>query len=227
MQINQLTTRFQKQLSIICLTLISTTSLNANGWATGLGVVSDLYSLYGATRGKTTLSPAYALHMWRNDYYGYYANKPFGHHSRVDRDPVLGTLEFYKKYQMTDGSFRESKDQFSIQFLRRRDFSCNRTTTDSTGSLTKDIVNELEDFSMILWHATPPQKSGLFPPGQPYKFLVRTDGEKITRNCIGIQPSTKIWETTGTIGDYGSFITKLPGVDYQYTWPPLVWGEEK
>lgn len=86
MQINQLTIRFQKQLSIICLTLISTTSLNANGWATGLGVVSDLYSLYGATRGKTTLSPAYALHMWRNDYYGYYANKPFGHHSRVDRD---------------------------------------------------------------------------------------------------------------------------------------------
>jgi hypothetical protein len=165
--------------------------------------------------------------MWRNDYYGYYANKHFGHYSRVDRDPILGTLMFYKKYQMTDGSFRESKDEFPINFLRRRNFSCNRSKFDSTGSLTKDIVNELEDFSIILWHAAPPQKSGLFPPGPPYKFLVRTDGEKLTRSCNSIQPFTRVWETAGTIGDYGYFITKLPGVEYQYTWPPLVWGEEK
>jgi hypothetical protein len=227
MQTNKLNTRFQKQLFVICLTLFSTTSLYSNPWATGLGVVSDLVSLGGALVGKTTLSPAYAVHMWRNDYYGYYANKPFAHHGRVDRDPILGSIEFYKKYQLSDGSVRESKDQFPINFLRRRNFSCNRSTTDSTGSLTKDIVNELEDFSIILWHNTPPQKSGVFPPGQPYKFLVRTEGEIITQNCNVIQPFTRIWEATGTIGDYGSFITKLPGVNYQYAWPPLVWGEEK
>jgi hypothetical protein len=93
--------------------------------------------------------------------------------------------------------------------------------------LVKDVVNELEDFSIILWHNAPPQKTGVFPPGQPYKFLVRTEGEIITQNCNVIQPFTRIWEATGTIGDYGSFITKLPGVNYQYAWPPLVWGEEK
>lgn len=227
MQSNKLNTRFQKQLSVICLILFSTTSVYANPWFTALGVVSDLVSLYGVAKGKTTLSPAYAVHRWRNDYYGYYANKPFGHHGRVDRDPILGTLEFYKKYQMSDGSFRESKDPFSIQFLRRRNFSCDRSTIDSTGSVTKDIVNELEDFSIILWHNTPPQKTGIFPPGQPYKFNVRTDGEKINSNCNSIQPFNKTWETAGTIGDYGSVIVKLPGVDYQYVWPFLVWGEEK
>jgi hypothetical protein len=227
MQINKLNIRFQKQLSVICLTLFSTTSLYSNPWATGLGVVSDIVSLGGGLAGKTTLSPAYAVHMWRNDYYGYYANKPFAHHGRVDRDPILGSLEFYKKYQLSDGSFRESKDQFPINFLRRLKFSCDRSTTDSTGSLTKDIVNELEDFSIILWHNTSPKKSGFFAPGQPYKFLVRTEGERITPNCNGIQPFTRIWDATGTIRDYGSFITKLPGVNYQYTWPPLVWGEEK
>jgi hypothetical protein len=227
MQINKLNTRFQKQLSAICLTFFSITSLYANPWFTGLGVVSDLVSLYGASKGKTTLSPAYAVHMWRNSYYGYYANIPFAHHGRVDRDPILGSLEFYKKYQLSDGSFRESKDQFPLNFLRRRNFSCNRSTVDSTGALVKDVVNELEDFSIILWHNAPPQKTGIFPPGQPYKFIARTSGEKIASNCNSIQPFTKEWETSGTIGDYGSVIVKLPGVDYQYEWPLLVWGEEK
>jgi len=227
MQINKINTRFQKQLSVFCLTLFSITSVYANAWFQGLGALSDLVSLSGVVKSKTTLSPAYAVHMWRNDYYGYYANKRFANHGRVDRDPILGFVEFYKKIQYTDGSFEESRDPFSILFLRRRNFSCNRSTVDSTGALIKDVVNELEDFSIIMWHNVSPQKTGPFPPGPPYQFIAKTSGERIVRNCNPIQPNNIPFEASGTIGDYGYVTAKFHRVDYEYAWPILVIGEEK
>jgi hypothetical protein len=229
MQINKINTRFQKQLSVFCLTLFSITSVYAaNPWLQGLGVVSDLITTSGfVSESKTTLSPAYAVHMWRNDYYGYYANRSFANHGRVDRDPILGVVKFYKKYQYTDGSFEESKDEFSLLYLRRRSFSCNRSTVDSTGALIKDVVNELEDFSIIMWHNVPPQKTGPFPPGPPYRFVAQTSAERIVRNCNPIQPANLVFEAASTIGDYGYVTAKFHRLDYEFAWPLHVYGEEK
>lgn len=104
--------------------------------------------------------------------------------------------------------------------------ACDRSTVDSTGALIKDVVNELEDFSIIMCHNVPPQKTGLFPPGPPYKISALTSGEIIVRNCNPIQPANLPFEASATIGDYGYVIARIPRVDYEYAWPLLVRGEE-
>ena len=70
-------------------------------------------------------------------------------------------------------------------------------------------------------------KSGLFPPGAPYRIVLETSADKIARNCDPISPFTGTFRTTVDLGNSGTVIGKFDWVDYDYAWPVACWGEEK
>jgi hypothetical protein len=125
----------------------------------GIGLASDIYSLYGDYAGKTTLYPGYALHSWRNDYYGYYRNIKFVNHGRITRNPSNGDYQYELRSILLDGTGTISRDSFPLNYLRRREYRCDQSIP-AVGwePEVKFVYNELEDFVLAFFHASPPQK---------------------------------------------------------------------
>ena len=194
---------------------------------TVVGLASDLYSGGVALEGKTVLSPALVVHSWRNDYYGYYANIKFGHYGRLTRS-IVGDYKYELRTLNPDGTtYSVSNETFPINVFRRRNYRCDRSTMAFEGvPALKHVFNELEDFVVALYHASPPVKTGFNPPKAPYKFIARTDAVSLPNNCNPIDPlSVEVDCKVILRKDWGTVYERFPLVDVEYAWPPSVWGE--
>ncbi len=194
---------------------------------TVVGLASDLYSGSVALEGKTVLSPALAVHSWRNDYFGYYSNIKFATHGRITRNPFTGDYIYEFRELQPNGTYTVSDKTFPLKYLRRRNYRCDRSTKAFEGVPAKQtIYNELEDFVVALYHASPPVKTGFNPPKAPYKFIARTDAVSLPNNCNPIDPLSVEVDCKVILGkDWGTVYERFPLVDFEYAWPPSVWGE--
>ena len=194
---------------------------------TVVGLASDLYSGSVALEGKTVLSPALVVHSWRNDYYGYYANIKFGTHSRINRNPFTGDYIYELRTLKPNGTYSVSDNVFLVKHLRRRNYRCDLSKTSEGVPEQKFIYNELEDFVVALYHASPPVKTGFRPPGAPYKFIARTGADRISKNCNSIDPFSGVVDCdVSMLNDWGTVYERFPFIDFEYAWPPSVWGEK-
>jgi len=193
----------------------------------GIGLASDIYSLYGDYAGKTTLYPGYALHSWRNDYYGYYRNIKFVNHGRITSNPSNGDYQYELRSILLDGTGTISRDSFPLNYLRRREYRCDQSIP-AVGwePEVKFVYNELEDFVLAFFHASPPQKTGFYAPNAPYRVIARTGMEKISGNCNPLKPWSGEGECHAILfDDWGTVYERFPFINFQYAWPPSVWGE--
>jgi hypothetical protein len=198
-----------------------------NKIGTVVGLVSDLSNGGFAIEGKTTLNPALVVHSWRNDYYGYRSNIKFGTHGRISRNQFTGDYKYELRSLQSDGTHSVSKDVFPVNVLRRRNYRCDRSAPAFEWvPAQKHIFNELEDFVVALYHASPPVKTGFTPPGAPYKFIARTGAESIPNNCNPVDPLFEEVDCPVILRhDWGTAFGKFPLVDFEYAWPPSVWGQ--
>lgn len=193
---------------------------------TVVGLASDLYSGSVALEGKTVLSPALVVHSWRNDYYGYYANIKFGTHSRINRNPFTGDYIYELRTLKPNGTYSVSDNVFLVKSLRRRNYRCDLSKTSIGVPVQKFIYNVIDDFVVALYHASPPVKTGLRPPGAPYKFIARTDAVSLPNDCNPIDPVSVDVDCKVILRkDWGTVYERFPLVDVEYAWPPSVWGE--
>jgi hypothetical protein len=191
-----------------------------------VGLATDLYSGHIALEGKTVLSPALVIHSWRNDYYGFYSNVKYGYHGRITRNPLTGDYIYEFRQLQSNGTYSVSDNVFPLLYLRRRNYRCDLSTTSEGVPAQKFIYNELEDFVVALYHASPPVKSGLKPPRAPYKFIARTDAGSLPNDCNPIDPvSVQVDCTVIITKEWGTVYERFPLVDFEYAWPPSVWGE--
>ena len=177
--------------------------------------------------GDTLVTPAAAVHEWRNDYYGFYRSIRFEVHAKVSRDPITGAYKYYRKVLQSNGTFAESIDSFPITTLRRRSYYCDRSIIDPNGSLVRYTFNELEDFTVYVAPSSTPVKTGMFPPSAPYPIVVESLAIKLDRNCTPITPFTSLIRTTVKLNDSGYQLTKFPWMDFDYAWPPALFKDEK
>ena len=192
-----------------------------------IGLATDLYSGHMALEGKTTLSPALVVHSWRNDYYGFYGNVKYGYYGRITRNPLTGDYKYELRSLQSDGTCSVSDNVFPLLYLRRRNYRCDLSKTSEGVPVQKFIYNELEDFVVALYHASPPVKTGLRPPGAPYKFIARTGAERISKNCNPIDPFSGVVDCdVSMLNDWGTVYERFPFIDFEYAWPPSVWGEK-
>jgi len=211
----------------LVLALFVRSSCEAIPFTDGLGAVSDFLAVGGALVGKTAVTPAFSVHTWRNDDYGYYRNSQFGSHRKVNRDPITGLYYFYTRTLQSDGSIQESAAPFIVGALLRENYSCNISHTGPDGVYYRTVYNRLEDFEIVVWHASTPVKSGVFPPGSPYRIVLETSGARVAKDCNPVSPFTAIFNTQVSLGESGHAICKFGWVDYDYAWPVACWGEEK
>ncbi len=199
-----------------------------NKIGTVVGLVSDLSNGGFAIEGKTTLNPALLVHSWRNDYYGYRSNIKFGTHGRISRNQFTGDYIYELRTLKPDGTYSLSKDVFPVNVLRRRNYRCDRSAPAFEWvPAQKHIFNEIEDFVVALYYASPPVKTGLRPPGAPYKFIARTGAERISKNCNSIDPFSGVVDCdVSMLNDWGIVYERFPFIDFEYAWPPSVWGEK-
>jgi hypothetical protein len=192
-----------------------------------VGLSSDLYSGHIALDGKTVLSPALVVHSWRNDYYGYRSNIKFETHGRISRNQYTGDYKYELRSLKSDGTYSVSGDVFPIDVMRRRNYRCDRSAPAFEWvPAQKHIFNELEDFVVALYHASPPAKTGRNPPKAPYKFIARTDAVSLPNNCNPVDPlSVEVDCMVIMLKDWGTVYERFPLVDVEYAWPPSVWGE--
>jgi hypothetical protein len=193
-----------------------------------IGLTSDINSLYGAYAGKTTLYPGYALHSWRNDYFGYYRNIKFANHGRITRNPLTGDYKYELRILKPDGkTYSVSNETFPMLFIRRREYRCDQSIP-AVGwePEVKFVYNELEDFVLAFFHASPPQKTGFYAPNAPYRVIARTGMEKIRGNCDPLKPWSGEVECHAILfDDWGTAYERFPFINFQYAWPASVWGE--
>jgi len=195
---------------------------------TVVGLASDLYSGHMALDGQTTLTPALAVHTWRRDYYGYYKNRPFSAKHRITRNTFTGDYIYEYRELQSNGTYSVSKEMFIVEHLRRRNYRCDRSVPASEWvPAQKNIYNVLEDFVVAFYHASPPAKTGLHPPGAPYKFIARTGAVSFQNNCNPIDPlSVEVDCRVIMLKDWGTVYERFPLVDAEYAWPPSVSGEK-
>lgn len=192
-----------------------------------IGLATDLYSGHMALEGKTTLSPALVVHSWRNDYYGFYGNVKYGYYGRITRNLLTGDYKYELRSLQSDGTCSVSDNVFPLLYLRRRNYRCDLSKTSEGVPVQKFIYNELEDFVVALYHASPPVKTGLRPPGAPYKFIARTGADRISKNCNSIDPFSGVVDCdVSMLNDWGTVYERFPFIDFEYAWPPSVWGEK-
>ena len=188
-----------------------------------VGFVGILINIYNAMYGKTTVTPGYALHNWRNDSYGWYSNIQFGKHKKVSRFIATGVYAYEYKVLQPDGTYKIDTNPFANDVLKRLSYQCNLSTTNANGALEKTIFNELEEFTVIVFHAAPVVKSGLWPPSAPYPIQIKCDADKLKRGCTEITPYHRGFTTEVGLYDSGYSLTQIGFVNYQYSWPPIVW----
>ena len=200
---------------------------NLDKVATVVGLASDLYSGHMALDGKTVVSPALVVHSWRKDYYGYYKNRPFSAKHRITRIPFTGDYIYEFRQLQSNGTYSVSKDVFTVEHLCRRNYRCDSSVPAFEWvPAQKHIYNVLEDFVVALYHASPPAKTGLKPPGAPYKFIARTDAVSLPNTCNPVDPlSVEVDCQVIMLKDWGTVYERFPLVDVEYAWSPSVWGE--
>ena len=200
---------------------------NLDKVATVVGLASDLYSGHMALDGKTVVSPALVVHSWRKDYYGYYKNRPFSAKHRITRIPFTGDYIYEFRQLQSNGTYSVLKDVFTVEHLCRRNYRCDSSVPAFEWvPAQKHIYNVLEDFVVALYHASPPAKTGLKPPGAPYKFIARTDAVSLPNTCNPVDPlSVEVDCQVIMLKDWGTVYERFPLVDVEYAWPPSVWGE--
>jgi len=192
-----------------------------------IGFAKTLKSIWGGIVGETTVTPACALAKWDSYVYGIYGKredgKPnyFGCHLQVIRNPYTGAF-FYKKElrdQYTGQWSLAGNEQIDIPRLARMTYTCVPTPG---GPI---IYNMLEDFSLQVWAASV-KKTGYFPPKEPYTAYMKSDATSLQQNCdqLSFTPQqTKIRSTPIPLRDSGTLTVKMPIVQYEYAFPPLLW----
>lgn len=185
------------------------------------GYAKDLTSWVGGLVGKTTVTPAYAISMWRQDCWGQYANSPYNVHKYVYRD-LLGSYFYTFAWEDDFGNWTVSSDPFSINCVSRLNYYCDRSHTLPDGFVQYFIFNELRDFEIAVWAASV-VKTGYFPPSQPYPVWLKSDATLLSSTCASVSPYTRETRHGTTIRDTGITTTKMGLVNYDYSWPMLCW----
>ncbi|MDH7502766.1 MAG: hypothetical protein QHJ82_08665 [Verrucomicrobiota bacterium] len=192
-----------------------------------IGFAKTLKSVVGEFVGGTTVTPACALGRWDYYVYGIYGKtedgkpKYFGQHWQAIRNPYTGEY-FYREESRDErtGRWHEVRHEpISIPRLSRATYTCVQSPN---GQI---IYNKLEDFSIQVWAASV-KKTGYFPPKEPYTAYMKCDATSQQYNCAQMDfmpQTTKIRSAPIQLRDSGIVTVKMPIVQYEYSFPPLLW----
>ncbi|HOK78526.1 MAG TPA: hypothetical protein PLW35_12495 [Verrucomicrobiota bacterium] len=192
-----------------------------------IGFAKTLKSTVGELVGGTTVTPACALGRWDYYVYGIYGKtedgkpKYFGQHWQAIRNPYTGEY-FYREESRDErtGRWHEVRHEpISIPSLSRATYTCVLSPN------AQMIYNRLEDFSIQVWAASV-KKTGYFPPKEPYTAYMKCDATSRQCNCAHMDfmpQTTKIRSAPIQLRDSGIVTVKMPIVQYEYSFPPLLW----
>lgn len=190
-----------------------------------LGVISKLYTLCSAltrVQGRTVVQPAYALHSWVRADYGNYGGIPFGNRRQIRRILITEEYVYATEQRLPDLTWRlVSENRFVVQEPSRLNRTC-----DVKGD-GRFLYKTVEDFTVMVWlHSI--QKTGLLPPGPPYKVFLKSDTVALSDNC-GPDPGTVLPTRSYELrlsSEKGHVLTRMPRVQRRYEWPMLCWSGE-
>lgn len=219
-----------RKMSVGALAILFASGLHAGPLSTinaYIGFAKTLKSIWGGIVGETTVTPACALARWDSYVYGIYGKredgKPnyYGRHLQVTRNEFTGLFSYKTELrdQYTGRWYAVDRQQIDIPRLARMTYTCVPTPGGPF------IHNTLEDFSLHVWAASV-KKTGYFPPKEPYTAYMKCDAKSLQKNCthVDFNPrDTKIRSTPIPLRDSGTVTVKMPIVQYEYAFPPLLW----
>ncbi len=151
-----------------------------------LGIAKTFYGLGMGLRGRTTVQPAHALHLWQREESGTYGRHAddgspcyFGTRMVFRRNPANGQL-FYWTWQRDDrtgGWICVSHEPIWVGNEMGRLSELHYDCSPSPG-----YYHTTETYVLAAWAASI-VKTGWYPPGPPYKCFFRTDTETLPEEC--------------------------------------------
>jgi hypothetical protein len=171
----------------------------------------------------TTVTPAYAINMWRMDTSGDYGNMHLDTHWRADRSIVTGVYTFQFRNLRWDGTYYVSKDPFPIDCVQRLSYYCDRSVVNLDGTVVPFTSTVTREFEIAVGVAQL-QKTGFFPPGGPFSTELKSVATELQTSCKSL-PRREVRETRKglILNDTGYVIVKMALMSYDYSWPMLCW----
>ena len=122
----------------------------------------------------------------------------------------------------SDNQWMYSFNPFPVNRVLKLNYRCDLSTEDESGVKVRFISNILEDFSIVVW-AHRIQKSGFFPPREPYTVQLKSVASRIPHDCNPVSPYQQQTRREVMINDTGHVVTRMGLIPYEYTWPMLCW----
>ena len=108
--------------------------------------------LSSAIFGSVSYYDTASLEEYRNYYYGFYRNNPFKTCFYFYQDPITRQQFYITTTLNSDSSESTDRNPFPIQQVNRRNYRCDRSTTNENGAAVRFIYNVLEDFKITIYN---------------------------------------------------------------------------
>jgi hypothetical protein len=189
----------------------------ANAQITAGKILGTAKTIYNALIGSVTVTPAYALHTWRQDYSVQYGQCGYSEFKRVTRDPSTQVFLFHYFGVDCTGSGGESTDPFYVGYPSRLNYYCDLSSPPNYFTWVDTI-----DFRVAVW-ADSIQKTGFWPPSPPFETWLKTTAHELSSTCFGPAYGGQEVRKQVDLPENGIVVVAMPLVNYQYAWPMQCW----
>ena len=106
---------------------------------------------------------------------------------------------------------------FNLSEVKRLNYHC-----DLSNQTNLFVYNEIENFAVAVW-VDSLNKTGSFPPEEPYPAWLKTFGTKLSETCNDNPSESRYFRSGVQLLDSGTSLIQPGWVGYSYTWPMLCW----
>ena len=162
-----------------------------------------------------------SLEEYKYYYYGFYRNNPFKTCFYFYQDPITRQQFYITTFLNPDGSETLDRNPFPVQQVNRRNFRCDRSTTNDNGVVVRFIYNVIEDFKITVYNRVTAE-SGILVHRGPFPVRIIFPVTPLAINCTDVESSLPVSDYIDAQIPRNSYVSGLSGrlTNRNYRWGP-------